>query len=114
MSQLQAQLAEKSGVEVDESLHKDLEHIMEQMTGYVREDLTQDLLKIPGVKCFLSENLCQDPLEGFVGKQRMRGCYSENHDVSEFLKVTTSLRVQGTLLTGPKGGNCTHESTRSL
>ena len=46
MSRLQAQLAEKSGVEVDGSLHKDLEHIMKEMTGYVREELTQDLLNI--------------------------------------------------------------------
>ena len=45
MSRLQAQLAKKSGVEVDGSLHKDLEHIMKEMTGYVREELTQDLLE---------------------------------------------------------------------
>ena len=61
MSRLQAQLAEKSRVEVDESLHKDLDHIMKEMTGYVREDLTQELLNIPGVKSFLSETLSGSP-----------------------------------------------------
>ena len=69
MSWLKGQLAEKSGVEVDESLYKDLEHIMKEMTGYVREELTQDLLNIPGVKCLLSGNHCQDPLEGVLGSR---------------------------------------------
>ena len=63
------------------------------------------------MKCFLSEKFCQDLLEGVFGKQRMRGGYSKNPSVSEFLKATTSLRVQGTQSAGPKGGNCTNEST---
>ena len=67
------------------------------------------VLDLPGVQYFLSEKLCQDPLEGFFGKQRMRGGYSDNPSVDSFLKGTVSLRVQGSLAQAPKRGNCSQE-----
>ena len=42
-------------------------------------------LKIPGVKYFLSEKLCQDPLESFFGNQRMHGSsINDNPNVATF------------------------------
>ena len=69
-------------------------------------ELVTYLLDFPGVKYILSEKLCQDPLESFFGKQRMRGGYSDNPTVSSFLKGTVSLRVQGSMAMKPTRGNC--------
>ena len=65
-----------------------------------------ELVSYPGVSYVLSEKLCQDPLESFFGKQRMRGGYCDNPTVQSFLKGTTSLRVQGSMATKPTRGNC--------
>ena len=43
-------------------------------------------LKIPGVKYFLSEKLCQDPLESFFGNQRMHGGSNDNPNVATFVQ----------------------------
>ncbi len=69
-------------------------------------ELTKYLLDQPGVFYFLSEKLCQDPLESFFGKQRMRGGHCDNPTVQTFLKGTTSLRVQGSMAVKPMRGNC--------
>ena len=61
---------------------------------------------VPGVRYFMSEKLCQDPLEGFFGKQRMRGGYSDNPTVQSFLHGTVSLRTQKSVALAPKRGNC--------
>ena len=61
---------------------------------------------VPGVRYFMSEKLCQDPLEGFFGKQRMRGGYSDNPTVQSFLYGTVSLRTQKSVALAPKRGNC--------
>ena len=42
------------------------------------------IFSIPGVKVFLSERLCQDPLELFFGCQRQCGGTHENPTVQEF------------------------------
>ena len=42
---------------------------------------------------FLSNRICQDPLEKFFGQQRQRGRASYNPNVSEFLKNTQALWV---------------------
>ena len=73
-------------------------------------ELTQYLLGLPGVNYFLSEKLCQDPLESFFGKQRMRGGYCDNPTVQTFLKGTVSLRVQGSMALKPMRGNCRREN----
>ena len=57
------------------------------------------------MQSFLSQWICQDPLERFFGMQRQRG---EVHDIpsaNEFLKNTHALRVVGGLhMTGVKRG----------
>ena len=55
---------------------------------------------------FLSNNICQDPLEKFFGAQRQRGCTSDNPSASDFLKNTTALRVVNSFCRGPQTGNC--------
>ena len=72
-------------------------------------ELTRYLLGLPGVNYFLSEKLCQDPLESFFGKQRMRGGYCDNPTVQAFLKGTVSLRVQGSMALQPLRGNSRRE-----
>ena len=54
----------------------------------------------------LTEKFCQDPLESFFGKQRMKGGSNDNPNVATFLKNTSSLRVQGSLALKPMRGNC--------
>ena len=51
------------------------------------------LFTIPGVTVFLSNRICQDPLENFFGHQRQRGRVNENPNVAEFLKNAQALRV---------------------
>ena len=48
---------------------------------------------MPDVQSFLSQRLCQDPLERFFGLQRQRGSVHENPNVVEFSKNTQALRV---------------------
>ena len=64
------------------------------------------LLKVKGVKYVLTEKFCQDPLESFFGKQRMRGGSNDNPNVATFLKNTSSLRIQGSIAMKPLRGNC--------
>ena len=54
---------------------------------------------------FLSNNLCQDPLEKFFGCQRQRGGTSDNPNVLEFYQNTQALRVIDSLCQGPVRGN---------
>lgn len=44
-----------------------------RMTAKSFVELVRYIFTIPGVKAFLSECLCQDPLEKFFGCQRQRG-----------------------------------------
>lgn len=61
---------------------------------------------IPGVKSFLSQRLCQDPLENFFGCQRQRGGVHDNPSIQEFVKNTQALRVINSFCKGPAKGNC--------
>ena len=56
-------------------------------------ELVKYIFTIPGVKLFLSERLCQDPLENYFGCQRQRGGRHENPNVSDYqvLKVINSV-----------------------
>ena len=56
-------------------------------------ELVRYVFTIPGVTVFLSNCLCQDPLENFFGQQRQRGRASDNPNTEEFLKATQALRV---------------------
>ena len=60
-------------------------------------ELVRYLFSLPSVKskklAFLSQNICQDPLENFFGTQRQRGGTSDNPNVLEFYNNTGALRV---------------------
>ena len=80
-------------------------------------EMTPLLLGLPGVICFFSEKLCQDPIESFFGKQRARGGRSDNPTVKQFCENTASLRVQGSAALEPVRGNCgkrKHDSLSSV
>ena len=52
--------------------------------------MTQFVLSVPGVHYVLSEELCQDPVEAFIGKQRAVGGWSDNptvHDIALKLHI---------------------------
>ena len=54
---------------------------------------------------FLSQKICQDPLEIFFGTQRQRGGIHDNPNVREFINNTQALRVAN-IVKVPKRGNC--------
>ena len=51
------------------------------------------IFSLRDVKSFLSQRLCQDPLENFFGRQRQRGGSHDNPNVVEFIHNTQALRV---------------------
>lgn len=61
---------------------------------------------MPDVKVFLSQRICQDPLENFFGYQRQRGGTHDNPNVNEFQKNMQALRVINSFARGPAKGNC--------
>lgn len=61
---------------------------------------------IPSVDSFLSQRICQDPLERFFGLQRQRGGVHENPNVVEFTTNTQALRVVNSFCRAPSRGNC--------
>ena len=61
---------------------------------------------MPDVQSFLSQRLCQDPLEWFFGLQRQRGSVHENPNVVEFSKNTQALRVIKSVCKSASRGNC--------
>ena len=65
-------------------------------------EMVRYLFTQPDVKLFLSQRICQDPLERFFGCQWQCGGV---HDCSEFMKNTQALRVINELQ-APKRGNC--------
>ena len=69
-------------------------------------ELVQFIFKIPGVKFFLSERICQDPLENFFGCQRQRGRTGENPNVQQFCKNSQALRVINSVCASVVKGNC--------
>ena len=69
-------------------------------------ELVRYLFTVPGVQCFLSQRLSQDPLERFFGAQRQRGCVNDNPNVAEFAKNTQTIRVVNLCCQGVKRGNC--------
>ena len=69
-------------------------------------ELIPFLLNVKGVRYVLTEKFCQDPLESFFGKQRMKGGSNDNPNVATFLKNTSSLRIQGSVAMKPLRGNC--------
>ena len=74
-------------------------------------ELLPFIFKIPGVTSFLTEKLCQDPLEKFFGNQRQRGGTSDNPSVKEFCKNTQALRVINGTCSNIQRGNCRGSKT---
>ena len=60
-------------------------------------ELVQYVFDIPSVDSFLSQCLCQDPLERFFGCQRQRGRVHDNPNAADFIKNTQAIRVKGSL-----------------
>ena len=77
-------------------------------------DLLKYVFTIPGVTVFLSERLCQDPLEKFFGCQRQRGGTNENPTVQEFCRNTQALRVVNSVCGNIKKGNCRGQKDKML
>lgn len=50
---------------------------------------------------FLSNHLCQDPLENYFGCQRQKGGTNENPTVREYYHNTEALRVVNSFCRGP-------------
>ena len=76
-------------------------------------ELVKYVFTIPGVKVFMTNRLCQDPLEKFFGQQRQRGRVNENPNVHQFLKNTQALRVvNGVCRDTVKAGNCRGSNNR--
>lgn len=74
-------------------------------------DLVKYIFTIPGVTVFLSNRLCQDPVEGFFGQQRQRGRVNENPTVQQFVENTRALRVINGVC-GQVRGNCRRGSLK--
>ena len=69
-------------------------------------ELVELIFKIPNVEVFLSERLCQDPLEKFFGCQRQRGKSNENPNMQQFCSGTQALRVIDGTCGSVSRGNC--------
>ena len=69
-------------------------------------ELVPLILSQPGVKYFLSEKLCQDPLEKLFGCLRQRGKSNDNPMLNELFKGTQALRVIGDINVKAIAGNC--------
>ncbi|KAL5471612.1 hypothetical protein EMCRGX_G029743 [Ephydatia muelleri] len=77
-----------------------------EMTCMSFLELVPYLFSMPDVQSFLSQRLCQDPLERFFGLQRQRGGVHENPNVVEFAKNTQALRVVKSVCKSSSLGNC--------
>ena len=69
-------------------------------------ELVKFIFTIPGVKFFLSERLCQDPIENYFGCQRQRGGRHENPNVNDFCKNSQALKVVNSICGTVSKGNC--------
>ena len=69
--------------------------------------------EIKGKKiAFLSNHICQDPLENFFGQQRQRGGTSDNPNILEYYHNTQTLRVVNSFCRGSVKGNCRGSHSR--
>ena len=69
-------------------------------------ELIPTVLSIPGVGCFLSGRISQDPLEKYFGMQRQKGKSNDNPTVLEFVKNNETIRLVGTMWFDDPKGNC--------
>ena len=69
-------------------------------------DFIQYIFTIPGVTCFLSCKINQDPIEKFFGIQRQFGRTNESPTASEFIKNSENIRVISGIWIENILGNC--------
>ena len=69
-------------------------------------ELLDTVFKIPQVSCFLSNRICQDPLEKYFGMQRQAGATNDNPTVLQFTKNSDTLRLVGNMWFDDVQGNC--------
>ena len=74
-------------------------------------EMMEYIFTIPGVKVFLSNRICQDPLENFFGRQRQRGRVNENPTALDFIRNTQALRIVN-IECATVRGNCRGEKTK--
>ena len=88
---------------------------MYNYTGKSFVEFVKYLFSLPEVKAnklaFLSNHLCQDPLENFFGCQRQMGGTNDNPTVQEYYQNTESLCVINSFCRGSVRGNCRCTST---
>lgn len=77
-------------------------------------ELVRHLFTVLGMKTFLSQRICQGPLEKFFGCQRQRSATHDNPNVREFLDNTQALRVVNSFCKDPVRGNCQGGLKRGL
>ena len=70
------------------------------VTGNKLAFLSQNICQDP------LENICQDPLENYFGFQRQRGGTSDNPSIHEYCQNTEALRVIDSFCCNPIRGNC--------
>lgn len=80
-------------------------------------ELTKMIFNLPEVKgnnlAFLSNNICQDPVENFFGCQRQRGGTGDNPNAMEYYHNTQALRVVNSFCRTPVRGNCRGSSSNT-
>ena len=67
--------------------------------------MVKEIFTIPGVSAFLSDRICQYPLENVFGQQRQQGRVNENPNAREFTKNTQTMRIVNGLCSNVRG-NC--------
>ena len=71
-------------------------------------EMTKYSLSQPGSDqlFFLSERICQDPLENYFGQQCSRGGRCDNPSIHESLRSAVAIRAQHSLKLDLVKGNC--------
>ena len=87
-------------------LYWSTQHYMCLYTAKWFTDLVEYIFTMPDVQVFLSQWICQDPLENFFGCQWQCGGTHDNPSVQEFQKNMQALRVINSFARGPAKGNC--------
>ncbi|XP_065895609.1 uncharacterized protein [Dysidea avara] len=74
-------------------------------------ELVEGIFKIPGVTCFLSNRICQDPLEKYFSMQCQSGATNDNPTVHQFVKNSDTIRLVGNMWFEDTHGNCRKSSS---
>ena len=83
------------------------------LTVYSFVDLAKEILSEPGVRYFLSEKLCQDPLEEQFSKQRSAGGGNRNMTVKDYASQELRILTAGSQMVASAKGNSRNRKRRS-